>query len=80
LGDPTGGKRTWWIGLAVVAGLIVFAYGFAETEVNLDQIRSEPRREGLVRILRSLARPELIEYDRQDTITDFPRNPRAGVR
>jgi phosphonate ABC transporter permease subunit PhnE len=72
LADPTGGKRTWWIGLAIVAGLIVFAYGFSATEVNLDQIRSEPRREGLVRILRSLARPELIEYDRQDTITDSP--------
>lgn len=72
MGDPTGGKRTWWIGLAIAAAFIVFAYGFAETEVNLDQIRSEPRREGLVRILRSLARPELIEYDRQDTITDLP--------
>jgi phosphonate ABC transporter permease subunit PhnE len=72
LGDPAGRKRAWWVGLAVVAGLIVFAYGFAETEVNLDQIRSEPRREGLVRILRSLARPELIEYDRQETITDSP--------
>ena len=72
MGDPTGGKRTWWIGLAIVAAFVVFAYGFAETEVNLDQIRSEPRREGLVRILRSLARPELIEYDREDTITDLP--------
>ena len=72
MGDPAGRKRAWWVGLAVVAGLMVFAYGFAETEVNLDQIRSEPRREGLVRILRSLARPELIEYDLEDTITDFP--------
>jgi hypothetical protein len=72
LADPTGGKRTWWIGLAIAAVLIVFAYGFAATEVNLDQIRSEPRRVGLVRILRSLARPELIEYDRQNTITDSP--------
>jgi phosphonate ABC transporter permease subunit PhnE len=72
LADPGGGKRSWWIGLAIVAGLIVFAYGFAETEVNLDQIRSEPRREGLVRILRSLARPELIEYDLEDTITNSP--------
>ncbi len=60
------------MGLAIVAALIVFAYGFAETEVNLDQIRSEPRREGLVRILRSLARPELVEYDLEDTITDWP--------
>jgi phosphonate ABC transporter permease subunit PhnE len=72
LGDPTGRKRTWWIGLAVIAGLIVYAYGFAETEVNLEEIRSETRREGLVRILRSLARPELIEYDREETITESP--------
>ena len=72
MADPGGGKRAWWMGLAIVAGLFVFAYGFAETEINLDQIRSEPRREGLVRILRSLARPELIEYDLEDTITDSP--------
>ena len=72
LGDPAGRKRTWWVGLAFVAGLIVFAYGFGETEVNLDQIRSETRRVGLVRILRALARPELIEYDRQETVTDSP--------
>ena len=52
-----GRKRAWWIGLAIVAGLLVYAYGFAETEVNLDQIRSETRRVGLVRILRALARP-----------------------
>ncbi len=70
--DPSGRKRRWWIGLAVVAGLLIYAYGFAETEVNLAQIRSETRREGLVRILRALARPELIEYDRAETVTDLP--------
>jgi phosphonate ABC transporter permease subunit PhnE len=58
------------MGLAVVAGLLVYAYGFAETEVNLEEIRSETRRVGLVRILRALARPELIEYDRAETATD----------
>ena len=70
LADPAGRKRAWWVGLAVVAGLLVYAYGFAETEVDLDEIQSETRRVGLVRILRALARPELIEYDREETGTE----------
>ncbi|HSL25023.1 MAG TPA: hypothetical protein VLA54_01990, partial [Acidimicrobiia bacterium] len=65
-----GGRRSWWLALALLAGLFIYAYGFEATQVNLDQIRSETRRVGLVRILRALASPDLIEYDEIDTQTE----------
>ncbi|MGH8928005.1 MAG: hypothetical protein ACRDWH_06620, partial [Acidimicrobiia bacterium] len=71
MADPKGRRRAWLVALAVLAGLMVYAYGFEKTQVNLDQIRSETRREGLVRILRALARPELIEYDQEETATEL---------
>jgi phosphonate ABC transporter permease subunit PhnE len=51
--------------------VLVYAYGFSATEVNLDQIRDETRRDRLENILRALARPELIEYDEDETNTDL---------
>ncbi len=52
--------------------MIIFAYGFGVTRVNLDQIRDESRRDNLVRILRALARPEILEQDVVETATDIP--------
>ena len=40
--------------------------------MNLDQIRDESRRDNLVRILRALARPEILEQDVVETATDIP--------
>ena len=40
------------------------------TGVSLDEITSEPRQESLVRIIRSLARPELVTYDFDVVETD----------
>ena len=42
-------------GLAVLAGLIVYAYGFQITKIDLEQLRSERRQESLVRVTRALA-------------------------
>ncbi|MGQ0848872.1 MAG: ABC transporter permease subunit [Actinomycetota bacterium] len=69
-GERRARRRPFWIALGLLAGLLVYAYGFSVTDVNLDQIRSETRRQGLVRIMRALARPELIEYDQAETATD----------
>ena len=71
MADP-GSKRPSWLWPAVILGLVIYAYGFWVTEVNLDQIRDETRREGLVRILRALARPEILEQDLDVTNTDVP--------
>ena len=62
-------RRSLWLALGILAGFFVYAYGFAETEVNLDQIRAEDRQARLVNILRALARPELVEYDLAETTT-----------
>ena len=65
-----GFKRTIFFILAMVFGVIVYAYGFAVTDVNLDEIRSETRQTQLVRVLRALARPDLLSYERVETPTD----------
>ncbi|MCJ7754238.1 MAG: hypothetical protein MUP13_06715, partial [Thermoanaerobaculales bacterium] len=65
-----GFKRTIFFILAMVFGVIVYAYGFDVTNVNLDEIKSETRQTQLVRVLRSLARPDLMTYERVSTPTD----------
>ncbi|MFQ5522353.1 MAG: PhnE/PtxC family ABC transporter permease [Acidimicrobiia bacterium] len=65
-------KRSLLLVLAVVIGVVVYAYGFEVTGVDLGEIRSETRRVQLVRVLRSLARPEVFTYERIDTNTDTP--------
>lgn len=64
-------RRRWRFWFWIVLGVIVFAYGFGVTRVNLDQIRDESRRDNLVRILRALARPEILEQDVAETATDI---------
>jgi phosphonate ABC transporter permease subunit PhnE len=60
------------VALAIIAGVVVYAYGFSVTNVDLSEIRSESRLAQLTRVIRSLARPELITYERVDTNTDAP--------
>jgi len=69
--EPKRGlRRTVLFILAMVFGVIVYAYGFDVTDVNLDEIKSETRQTQLVRVLRSLARPDLLTYERVDTATN----------
>ena len=65
-----GFKRTILFILAMVFGVIVYAYGFDVTNVNLDEIKSETRQTQLVRVLRALARPAILTYERVSTPTD----------
>ena len=60
------------IGLATLLGLVVFAYGFQITQVNLEELRSEKRQESLVRVTRALAQPEIFEYDQTEEIVNQP--------
>jgi len=67
-------KRRWrrilFIALAVAIAVVVYAYAFDKTDVDLDEIQSERRQTQLIRILRSLARPELLTYETVDTTID----------
>ncbi len=65
-----GRRRTIKFVIALVVGVVVYAYGFAVTDVSLDEIRSETRQTQLLRVLRALARPDLLTYERDATPTD----------
>jgi phosphonate ABC transporter permease subunit PhnE len=60
------------IGLAVLLGLFVYAYGFDVTKVNLEELRSEQRQESLARIIQALARPDIVTYDQEQTVVNAP--------
>lgn len=60
------------LGLAVLAGLLIFAYGFEITEVDLQDLQSERRQESLVRVMRALARPEIFEYEQEVEVINAP--------
>jgi len=59
-------------GLAILAGLFVYAYGFQITRVDLEDLRSERRQESLTRVIRALAQPEIFEYEQQEEIINAP--------
>jgi phosphonate ABC transporter permease subunit PhnE len=60
------------LGLAVLLGLFVYAYGFNVTKVNLEELRSEKRRESLTRVTRTLAQPDIIVYDKEEAVVNSP--------
>lgn len=60
------------LGLAILFGLLIYAYGFQITKVDLEDLRSERRQESLARVMRALARPEIFEYEQQQEIINAP--------
>ncbi|RPI25498.1 MAG: hypothetical protein EHM57_01450, partial [Actinobacteria bacterium] len=70
---PKRRRRGWrfaGIMAAVILGIVVYAYGFEKTDVDLTEIQSETRQTQLFRILRALARPELFTYESVETNLD----------
>jgi phosphonate ABC transporter permease subunit PhnE len=53
-------------GLLVLLVLIIFAYGFEITDIDLDQLRSEQRQQSLRRVTRALARPDIFEFEQEE--------------
>src|SRR5687768_10432289 len=53
-------------GLLVLLALIVFAYGFEITDIDLEQLRSEQRQQSLQRVTRALARPDIFEFEQEE--------------
>ncbi|MEK6222082.1 MAG: hypothetical protein N2D54_07515, partial [Chloroflexota bacterium] len=64
--------RTLGIGVAILIGIVVYAYGFTITDVDFAETVKENRRAVLTRILRALAKPDLVEYDQEEQIVEFP--------
>jgi phosphonate ABC transporter permease subunit PhnE len=65
-------KRSLLTAAAIVVGFIIFAYGFAVTEVDLTELGSSTRQESLSRIMRALVRPDFFEYDREEFVVEAP--------
>lgn len=64
--------RSFVLTLAVVVGVVVYAYGFQVTKVNLDETRSERRQTQLFRILRALAHPDILDYEKEELFVETP--------
>lgn len=60
------------LGLAILLGLLTYAYGFKVTKVNLAETKSERRQTQLFRILRALAKPDIFEYDKEEVKIQIP--------
>jgi len=60
------------VGLIALAVMIVFAYGFQITDVDLAELRSPQRQESLVRVTRALAQPDLLEYEQEEQTVNAP--------
>ena len=69
---PTPLAKALRTGLIVIFALVTYAYGFQVTKVSLTEINSPKRQESLTRVLRALVRPEIIEYDRVETVITAP--------
>ncbi len=64
--------RSLGLGAIIVGAIIIYAYGFQVTKVNLEETKSERRQQQLLRIIRALAKPDLFEYEKQETKTYLP--------
>jgi phosphonate ABC transporter permease subunit PhnE len=64
--------RSLGIGLLVVAVIIIYAYGFEVTQVNLEELRSEQRQESLTRVTRALFQPAIFEYEKETQLFNAP--------
>ena len=64
--------RSISIAVLIILAVVIYAFGFSVTDVNFDQIRSEDRITQLTRILRALAKPDIIEYEQEEVEITTP--------
>ncbi len=70
-GPERGARRRFLIVLAIVGAIVTYALAFDYTEVDLEAAASPARQESLTRIMRALARPELVTYDTTEVVRDL---------
>ncbi len=69
-------------GLFVLLALVVYAYGFEITDIDLEELRSEQRQASLTRVTRALAQPDIFEFEQemqQFTAPVYVTCPEDGV-
>lgn len=74
--------RSLGVGLAFFAGIVIYAYGFEITKIDLEELRSDTRQQSLVRVTRALAQPDIFEYEKETqtfTAPVYVTCPEGGV-
>ncbi len=61
--SPWKSLRTGLIALVI---LLMYAYGFEITDIDLETLRSEQRQESLKRVTRALAQPDIFEFEKEE--------------
>ena len=57
------------LGLFIVAAVVIYAYGFDVVNVDLEEFRQESRKESRIRVARALAKPDIIEFDKEEFVS-----------
>ena len=65
-------NRSLRLALFIIIGIVIYAYGFTVTQVNLDELDSPARQESLTRIIRALARPDFLEWEQEEVTVERP--------
>jgi len=55
------------IALSVLVVVVAYAFAFDRTDVDLEPIKDEQRKTSLVRIIRGLSRPDILEFEATET-------------
>lgn len=58
--------------LLIIVLIVVFAYGFQVTQINLEEPKKERRQEQLLNVIRSLAHPDLTQYETERLEVEAP--------
>ena len=54
------------LGFYVIIAIVIYAYGFQVTKVDLNEFRKESRQVSRIRVIRALAKPEILEYNHKE--------------
>lgn len=69
--------------MIVIIAVIVYAYGFQVTKVNFKETRSEDRLTQMRRIMRALAKPNILSYNKDEQHVEAPIHvpcPESGLK
>lgn len=63
-------RRSVWLAIAIIAGFVVYAYGFQVVDVNLNRIGDPVRQGRFTNVIRALGSPDLLTYETVATDVD----------